>query len=56
MTLSRPESPNAAKRFPADTATATAQPLGKSGYKVTLAQVAVKRALLAAVGNHYWKS
>lgn len=33
-----------------------AKPLGKNGYKVTLAEVAVKRALLAAVGNAYWRN
>lgn len=37
-------------------AAADAKPRGKAGYKVTLVQVAVKRALLAAVGNTYWKS
>lgn len=33
-----------------------AKPLGKNEYKVTLGQVAVKRALLAAVGNEYWRA
>lgn len=33
-----------------------AKPLSENGYKVTLVQVAVKRALLAAVGNCYWRS
>ena len=37
-------------------AVADAQPLSQNGYKVTLAQVAVKRALLAAIGNHYWRT
>lgn len=37
-------------------ATEGARPLGKNGYKVTLTQVAVKRALLAAVGNAYWRT
>jgi xanthine dehydrogenase YagS FAD-binding subunit len=29
---------------------------GQNGYKITLVQVAVKRALLAAIGNTYWRS
>lgn len=33
-----------------------AKPLEKNAYKVTLAEVAVKRALLAAVGNAYWRN
>ena len=33
-----------------------ANPLGKNDYKVALTQVAVKRALLAAVGAEYWRS
>lgn len=37
-------------------ATLGAKPLGMNEYKVTLTQVAVKRALLAAVGNEYWRS
>lgn len=37
-------------------AAADAKPIGKAAYKVALIQVAVKRALLAAVGNAYWKS
>lgn len=31
-----------------------AKPSGENAYKVTLVQVAVKRALLAAAGNRYW--
>lgn len=37
-------------------AVADAKPAGLNGYKVTLAQVAIKRALLAAVGNAYWRT
>lgn len=33
-----------------------AQPVDKNAYKVTLAEVAVKRALLAAIGNEYWRN
>jgi xanthine dehydrogenase YagS FAD-binding subunit len=32
-----------------------AKPLGQNGYKVRLAEVAVKRAILAAVGKKYWE-
>ncbi|HWE38752.1 MAG TPA: FAD binding domain-containing protein [Isosphaeraceae bacterium] len=45
-----------------DTATAAgeaavqgAKPLSKNGYKVALVKTAVKRAVLAAVGNRYWE-
>lgn len=37
-------------------AVANAKPMGKNGYKVTLTEVAVKRALLAAIGNEYWRA
>ncbi|MFO0945815.1 MAG: xanthine dehydrogenase family protein subunit M [Planctomycetota bacterium] len=40
----------------AKAAVAGAKPLEKNAYKVTLAEVAVKRALLAAVGNAYWRN
>lgn len=33
-----------------------AKPVDKNAYKVTLTEVAVKRALLAAVGNEYWRN
>jgi xanthine dehydrogenase YagS FAD-binding subunit len=33
-----------------------AKPLSMNGYKVKLVEVAVKRALLAAVGNRYWEA
>ena len=32
-----------------------AKPLGQNGYKVKLVEVAVKRAVLAAVGKKYWE-
>jgi len=32
-----------------------AKPLGQNGYKVRLVEVAVKRAVLAAVGKKYWE-
>lgn len=37
-------------------AVADAKPLSMNAYKVKLAEVAVKRALLAAVGNRYWEA
>lgn len=37
-------------------ALATAKPLSMNGYKVHLAKVAVKRALLAATGQRYWET
>lgn len=47
-----PETADAA----AAAAVAGAKPLSKNAYKVNLAQVAVKRALLAAVGKAYWRA
>jgi xanthine dehydrogenase YagS FAD-binding subunit len=50
------------KRLTTETATACgeaavegAAPLSMNGYKVALTKTAVKRALLAAVGNRYWE-
>jgi xanthine dehydrogenase YagS FAD-binding subunit len=40
----------------AKAAVASAKPLSGNAYKVTLCQTAVKRALLAAVGNRYWET
>ncbi len=37
-------------------AVADAKPLSMNAYKVKLTEVAVKRALLAAVGNRYWEA
>lgn len=37
-------------------ATEGARPLAQNAYKVKLLEVAVKRALLAAVGNRYWEA
>lgn len=37
-------------------AVADAKPLSMNAYKVTLTRVAIKRALLAAVGNRYWEA
>jgi xanthine dehydrogenase YagS FAD-binding subunit len=36
-------------------AVSSAKPLSMNGYKVTLTQTVVKRALLAAAGNRYWE-
>jgi xanthine dehydrogenase YagS FAD-binding subunit len=38
-----------------DAAAQGAAPLSMNGYKVPLTRIAVKRALLAAVGNRYWE-
>jgi xanthine dehydrogenase YagS FAD-binding subunit len=38
-----------------DAAVESAAPLSMNAYKVALTRVAVKRALLAAVGNRYWE-
>jgi len=40
----------------AKAAVADAKPLSMNAYKVALTQTAVKRALLAAVGNRYWEA
>jgi len=40
----------------AKAAVAVAKPLSMNAYKVALTQTAVKRALLAAVGNRYWEA
>lgn len=37
-------------------AVASAKPLSMNAYKVKLTEVAVKRALLSAVGNRYWEA
>jgi xanthine dehydrogenase YagS FAD-binding subunit len=37
-------------------AVAEAKPLSKNAYKVKLTEVAIKRALLSAVGNRYWEA
>ncbi len=47
-----PETADAA----ADAAVASAKPLSMNAYKVALTKVAVKRALLAAVGQRYWEA